>query len=126
MFCALNRVRCIVCKYKRKQVCDEGCRFSEIFPENDTNFKTMTDVWGINCVKRQVLSVKAHERPELVRSLMFEVNHRLRDQVHGVHGYVQQLEQQVAQLQGWLQLGPNPYPFPHYQPFPAKSSTSAF
>ena len=119
MFCALNRVRCAVCKYRRKQVCDEGCRFGEIFPKNDTNFKTMADVWGINCMKRQVLFVEAHKRPELVHSLMFEVNHRLRDQVHGIHGYVQHnykvgfnLGQIPTHFHTISHFRPNPLPLP--------------
>nr|POE75074.1 lob domain-containing protein 12 [Quercus suber] len=99
-------VRCAVCKYRHKEVCVHGFWFGVIFPEDDRSFKKLVDAWGLNGVKRQLLSVEAHERPDLIRSLVFEVDHRLRDRVRGVHGYVQQLEQQLGQLQ----LGPHPEP----------------
>ncbi|XP_050272624.1 protein HAIKU1-like [Quercus robur] len=96
-------VRCAVCKYSRKRNCVNNCAFAELFPaEDDVDFKDIATLWGLGNVKKLISSVDAQQRPKLIKSLVFEANHRLKDSVNGVLTYIIELEQKIADLESEL------------------------
>lgn len=90
---------CAACKFLRRK-CIRGCVFAPYFPPEDPQkFINVHKFFGASNVTKLLNDVLPHQRDDLVSSLAYEAEARIRDPVYGCSGVVAFLQRQINRLQ---------------------------
>ncbi|PWA95617.1 LOB domain-containing protein [Artemisia annua] len=90
---------CAACKFLRRK-CIPGCVFAPYFPPEDPQkFMNVHKIFGASNVTKLMNDVLPHQREDVVSSLAYEAEARIRDPVHGCVGIISYLQRQVDRLQ---------------------------
>ncbi|KAK4367226.1 hypothetical protein RND71_015106 [Anisodus tanguticus] len=89
---------CAACKILRRR-CTEKCVLAPYFPPNDPiKFTTAHRVFGASNIIKFLQELPEFQRADMVSSMVYEANARLRDPVYGCAGAICQLQKQVNEL----------------------------
>ncbi|WVY91906.1 hypothetical protein V8G54_037420 [Vigna mungo] len=93
---------CASCKLLRRR-CSQNCLFAPYFPANDLHkFAMVHKVFGCKNLTKMLKDVPVEKREDVVKSLVYEANARVRNPVYGCVGIISNLEIQVSELQTQL------------------------
>ncbi|KAL7616501.1 LOB domain-containing protein 25 [Lactuca sativa] len=90
---------CAACKFLRRK-CMPGCTFAPYFPPEDPQkFVNVHKLFGASNVTKLLSEVQPHQREDVVNSLSYEAEARVRDPVYGCVGIISILQRQIDVLQ---------------------------
>ncbi|GJU98176.1 lateral organ boundaries-like protein [Tanacetum coccineum] len=90
---------CAACKFLRRK-CIPGCVFAPYFPPEDPQkFMNVHKIFGASNVTKLMNDVLPHQREDVVSSLAYEAEARIRDPVNGCVGIISYLQRQIDRLQ---------------------------
>ncbi|KAL8123426.1 hypothetical protein AgCh_011409 [Apium graveolens] len=90
---------CAACKFLRRK-CIPDCFFAPYFPpEEPHKFTLVHKIFGASNVSKLLNEVLPHQREDVVSSLAYEAEARVRDPVFGCAGVISSLQWQVERLQ---------------------------
>nr|GMC52427.1 LOB domain-containing protein 12 [Ipomoea batatas] len=90
---------CASCKLLRRR-CAKDCIFAPYFPPDDPHkFAIVHKIFGASNVSKMLQEVPVKQRGDVVSSLVYEADARVRDPVYGCVGAISYLQNQVSQLQ---------------------------
>ncbi|KAG2391535.1 hypothetical protein LR48_Vigan07g106300 [Vigna angularis] len=99
---SVNCSPCASCKLLRRR-CSQNCIFAPYFPPNDLHkFAMVHKVFGCKNLTKMLQDVPVEKREDIVKSLVYEANARVRNPVYGCVGLISNLEIQVSELQTQL------------------------
>ncbi|CAI8607398.1 unnamed protein product [Vicia faba] len=120
---------CGACKFLRRK-CIPGCIFAPYFDSEQgaSQFAAVHKVFGASNVSKLLRNVPVHKRFDVVITVCYEAQARLRDPVYGCVSHIITLQQQVLSLQAELaylqaHLATYQVPQPPPQALPMVSST---
>ncbi|KAK9070272.1 hypothetical protein SSX86_010672 [Deinandra increscens subsp. villosa] len=74
---------CAACKFLRRK-CIQGCVFSPYFPPEDPiKFTNVHKIFGASNVSKLLSEFAPHQREDVVNSLAYEAEARLKDPIYG-------------------------------------------
>ncbi|KAJ0795130.1 putative transcription factor AS2-LOB family [Helianthus annuus] len=90
---------CAACKFLRRK-CLPCCVFAPYFPPEDPQkFVNVHKIFGASNVTKLLNDVLPHQREDVVSSLAYEAEARVRDPVYGCVGVISFLQRQIDRLQ---------------------------
>ncbi|KMT02828.1 hypothetical protein BVRB_8g194110 [Beta vulgaris subsp. vulgaris] len=90
---------CAACKFLRRK-CTQECVFAPYFPpDQPQRFANVHKVFGASNVAKLLNELNAAQREDVVNSLAYEAEARLRDPVYGCVGLISLLQQRLKQVQ---------------------------
>ncbi|GLJ42977.1 hypothetical protein SUGI_0891800 [Cryptomeria japonica] len=93
---------CAACRSQRKKGSDE-CLLAPHFPSDDLQkFAIVQKVYGFSHIVKMLKDVKAEERADVVKSLVYEATARVKDPVYGCTREIHQLQKRIADLESLL------------------------
>lgn len=93
---------CARCKQMHKE-CRQDCEFAQLFPDDgDEKFADIHDVFGANNFMKMLKRLPENEQGDAFQSMAYEAKMRRNDQIHGCHGKIRALEQEVEKLKRQL------------------------
>ncbi|GLJ42975.1 hypothetical protein SUGI_0891740 [Cryptomeria japonica] len=93
---------CAACRSQRKK-CSDECLLAPHFPSDDLQkFGLVQKVYGFNNVLKMLKDVKAEQRADVVKSLVYEATARMEDPVYGCTREIHQLQKRIAEQESKL------------------------
>ncbi|KAI3512888.1 hypothetical protein L1887_20210 [Cichorium endivia] len=90
---------CAACKFLRRK-CVPGCTFAPYFPPEDPQkFVNVHKLFGASNVTKLLNEVLPNQREDVVNSLAYEAEARVRDPVYGCVGIISFLQRRIDCLQ---------------------------
>ncbi|KAE9587605.1 hypothetical protein Lal_00043205 [Lupinus albus] len=93
-----NAPPCAACKHMKRK-CTPQCLFAPYFPpENLQRFEQVHKVFGSNNVSKILRELNPCQREDVVKSLVYQAEARLRDPVNGCIGFISELHDRLNQI----------------------------
>ncbi|KAJ9568188.1 hypothetical protein OSB04_004154 [Centaurea solstitialis] len=93
---------CAACKYQRKR-CSPECALAPHFrPENPMVFKNVHKLFGVRKILRILEQIDQYQKPEAMRSIIYEANMRDLFPVHGCLGVICEIRCQIREVEDEL------------------------